>query len=81
MYMVFTFTASSLTTIAAEILSFNIFLIIVACLITLISIKIILNTQLHHKSVKGLLRATNLAILPLQIIFILIVIDKFVTLF
>ncbi len=74
--------ANSLTIIfQTVIVNYYFFLVIVACLIILISLQILLKTQLPNNSAKRFLRVVNIAIVPLQIFFVLFIIDKFILLF
>ncbi len=73
--------ANSLTVIPTEMITYYFFLVIVACLIILISLQILLKTQLPNYSVKRFLRVVNIAIVPLQVFFVLFIIYKFILLF
>jgi len=70
------YTAST----ATDVMSFSIFMFTIAFLVIFLSLKILLKSESQNKSVKKFLGGINMLLLPLQIIFILFVIERIVAL-
>jgi hypothetical protein len=63
-----------------DVMTFSIFIFTIACLIILLSLKILIKSELQRNSVKRFQDGINVLLPPFQIIFILFVIERVATL-
>jgi hypothetical protein len=64
-----------------DVMAFSIFITTITCLIILLSLKILLKSELQNNTVKRFQDGINVLLPPFQIIFILFVIERVASLF